>query len=199
MKKLILLPFLVFLLSSSCRKDPPPSSSHPDVYYDFNTEDTIKVPYHTGREVLRFVHTKDSLTDTVTFTGQGKEYDYFTLAIKHIGNDGDYYTEYGKSCFINFKADKPGMDLGFQVVAQQGGSDFYVTLKNETIIDLLSTINASWYNGYFPQKLVNGKVNNNVTTFNIGGSPNTFNMAYTTQYGIIRMELFEKESWALLD
>lgn len=189
---------LLGILGSKCRKDPPLFKERPDVYYDFRMEDTMKVAYHTGRETLRFIHTKDSISDTVTYVGQGKVFDDYCLDIIPATDYESDYAEYGKSYNINFNADKPGMDMDLEVITYQGSTHFSITIQGESMIDNLTRVNWSEYSGYFPQKELNGKMYYNVNYF-IGDSREEFYLYYTSFKGIVQMVLNNKETFDLIN
>jgi hypothetical protein len=191
------LNYLLFLggllLLSSCKDEP---CNHPNEHIKIDTEDEEKVPY-TGTDTLRFYYHDSTSTDTITYIGQGRKYDEINLEDR--GSEDCVWEVWGERYTILYKADKPGMDLQFQIARYNGGSNFLVKLQNQTMEDGLGRVNWTLYDGFYQEKEVNGKLYYRVNYFPNRGSSQTFNLYYTSDIGIIRMELFNDKVWELID
>jgi hypothetical protein len=195
MKPINLLFLGGLFLVSACKKEKP--CNHPNEHIKIDSTEEKKVPY-TGTDTLRFYYHDSTTTDTITYIGQGRKYDEINLG--DAGPQGGCEWEvWGERYTVLYKADKPGMDLEFQIEMHEGGSYFYVTNLNQTLKDLLWRVDWNQYGGYYHEKEVNGKLYYNVNYFPGRGSSETFNLYYTSDKGIIRMEQYDGKTWELID
>jgi hypothetical protein len=190
--------YLLFLgglfLISACKKEKP--CNHPNEHIKIDSTEEKKVPY-TGTDTLRLYYHDSTTTDTITYIGQGRIYDEMNLEDR--GTPACEWEVWGERYTVLYKTDKPGMDLQFRVIAQTGGNTFEIRLQNQTLEDLFWVVNNSQYLGYFHEKEVNGKLYYRVNGFFDRGTSKSFNVYYTTDSGIIRMELFNDKVWELID
>ena len=203
MNRTTTLGFVLFafcIICNSCKKATPCTDS-PNVHYKMS-DDTLKVPY-TGRDTLRFAHYVDSvLIDTIIWIGQGKTYSETDEGFTTTGDGTCGYETYGQTRSITYKANKPGYNMIFRVVAYYDATDndnFYIDIISDELWDLLWIVNNRKYIGYYPQKIVNGKLYYDVNFFDQRGLTKSFNLYYTVEKGIIRIEMLKKHVFSLVD
>src|SRR5687768_4852355 len=123
MKPISLLFLSGLFLLLSCKKKEP--CNKPDEHYKIDSTEDKKVPY-SGMDTLRFYYHDSLGSDTITYIGQGRQYQELRHDKFGSAEQDCVWWGWAEQYTILYKADMPGMDLEFKVIAQGGGNTFQI-------------------------------------------------------------------------
>ena len=195
---LVFMASVIFLLA--CKKKGSYCPDYQDEHNKLHEETAQKVLY-TGHDTLRFSHLIDSvIVDTIVWVGQGKVYGDQLINWQRKGPEGCGYNIYGQNISTIYKANKPGYDMKFNIVAKNWSDYYYIDLLQFEFEEAIGVINDGSAGAYYPQKEINGKLYYDVN-YDFQTSYNKqFYLYYTVNKGIIRIELYNKHHvFELLD
>jgi hypothetical protein len=160
-----------------CRKNYPPE------FFPIPQEGSWKIAY-SGTEKLKFLLKEGNTSDTIIFTGQGKDVYYI-----YQSGDRPYkcIQETTYECYkIKFEASKPEYNFEFHVIGYPPEGSLRIYFLDKNFARTVESINWSQHSGYYDEIEFDGKIYYQV---NLIKAFDHSKLYYTTDKGIIRFEI----------